>query len=82
MNASTHTIAATGGGAVGAALAGVISATWHVDPSTAADWVVLLGGFLGAVGPACIAFAKWKWPGMPIPGDEASSEKENANEAI
>jgi hypothetical protein len=75
MSTTSHTLAAGAGTTFGAALAGVIAGTWHVDPATSANWVVVLGGIASATMPIVIGFMKWRWPqvdidGIPIPQAE------------
>ena len=62
---STHALTGLGGGAFGAALASVIAATWHLDPTVAANWVTVASGVAAFVGGLVVWFVKWKWPDAP-----------------
>ena len=66
-SASTHAAAGVGGGAFGAALAGSIAGTWHLDPTVAANWVVVVLGVIGAIGGLVAWYFAWKFPTVAPP---------------
>ena len=64
---STHAVAGGVGLSFGAALAGAISGTWHLDPQVAGDWVVVGTGVASSLGGLIAWFVRWRYPNIPPP---------------
>ncbi len=67
---TSHGAAAAGGGAFGAALAGVLASTFHWDVNLASNWVIIITSVATGVGALVVWWIKWKYPAAPpLPGE-------------
>ena len=61
----THAVAGGTGLGFGAALAGAISGTWHIDATSAADWVTVAAGVAATICSGVAWLIQWKYPTAP-----------------